>query len=108
MGGSDLKKKLHMVAWAKVTQKRECWGLGIRSIKAMNEALLIKWWWSWWRFGIEKEALWRNVIKAKYKMGESNWFPKLEIYRKVSTLGKDIMSVQDRNPHMYSLYFENV
>lgn len=71
-GGSVLKRKPRMVAWSKITQKRKCGGLGIRSIKTMNEALLIKW---WRRFGVEKDALWRNVIKSKYKMKESCWVP---------------------------------
>lgn len=104
-GGSDLKKKLHMVAWTKITQKKESGGLGIKKIKAMNEALLIKW---WWRFGVEKNALWRNVINSKYKMGESSWIPKLELNRKVSSIWKDIMSIQDTNPSMHAQYFENI
>lgn len=40
-------------------------GLGIRRIKQMNVSLLLKW---WWRFGKEKNALWRKSIAAKYKM----------------------------------------
>ena len=37
--------------------------LGIRKIRLFNEALLGKW---FWRFGIEKDALWRQVIEIKY------------------------------------------
>lgn len=38
-------------------------GLGCPSLKIMNDALLAKW---LWRFGVEKVALWRRVVAAKY------------------------------------------
>lgn len=41
----------------------------------MNHCFL-KW---WWRngIGIEKQDLWRKVIKAKYSMVEGDWIPNL-------------------------------
>ena len=39
-------------------------GLGIRNVRLFNEALLGKW---LWRFGIEKDARWRQVIEVKYE-----------------------------------------
>lgn len=36
----------------------------------MNEALLLKW---WWRFGTEKEALWRRLIGSQYHMDSNTW-----------------------------------
>lgn len=100
-GGSDLKRKLHMVAWAKITQGTNSGGLGIRDISYMNDALLMKW---WWRYGTEKEALWRQVIKAKYDKGDSNWFPNSDISRKVSKTWKDIIQTKEKNPNMFSLF----
>lgn len=54
----------------------------------MNEALLMKW---WWRYGTEKESLWRKVIKSKYKMGgmgdghqKWNFTGKCPIFGKIS------------------------
>ncbi|KAE8725697.1 hypothetical protein F3Y22_tig00008235pilonHSYRG00006 [Hibiscus syriacus] len=38
-------------------------GSGVINLRAKNEALLSKW---GWRFGVEKQALWRRVISSKY------------------------------------------
>ena len=38
-------------------------GLGIRNLRTFNVALLGKW---LWRFGQERDALWRQVIEVKY------------------------------------------
>lgn len=89
-GGADLKRKIHMVAWSKLLQDKSCGGLGIRNIRLLNEALLMKWWWS---FGTDKDALWRKVINSKYKFEGSGWIPNMEINKKVSRIWRDIMLV---------------
>ncbi|KAF5182932.1 hypothetical protein FRX31_027481, partial [Thalictrum thalictroides] len=38
-------------------------GLGIRRIKVMNQALFLK---GLWRYGTERDTLWKKVIEAKY------------------------------------------
>ncbi|XP_030958992.1 uncharacterized protein LOC115980941 [Quercus lobata] len=43
---------------------------GIRKIRLFNEALLGKW---LWRFGIEEDALWRQVIEIKYGCMWGGW-----------------------------------
>ena len=45
-------------------------GLGIRKISLFNIALLRK---GLWRFGIEKDALWRKVIELKYGCLWGGW-----------------------------------
>ncbi|RVW32762.1 putative ribonuclease H protein [Vitis vinifera] len=45
-------------------------GLGVRSLALLNKALLCKW---SWRFAVEREALWRQVISAKYGEEEGGW-----------------------------------
>lgn len=55
--------KIHLVKWAIVCAPISSGGLGIRKISLFNIALLGKW---LWRFGIENDALWRQVIERKY------------------------------------------
>ena len=55
--------KIHLVKWATVCSPISSGGLGIRKIRLFNEDLLGKW---LWRFGIEEDALWRQVIEIKY------------------------------------------
>ena len=45
-------------------------GLGIRNLRIFNKALLGKW---LWRFGNEREALWRLAIVAKYGDQHGGW-----------------------------------
>ncbi|XP_028110331.1 uncharacterized protein LOC114308845 [Camellia sinensis] len=64
-GGSELEKKIYMIKWEELSKRVDQGGLGIRKIRDVNKCLLIKW---WWRFGSEKDALWKRVIHSRYKM----------------------------------------
>ena len=44
--------------------------LGVRNLALMNKALLSKW---NWRFTMESEALWKQVINHKYGVDEGGW-----------------------------------
>lgn len=55
------KKKMIWVAWKKTLAAKEKGGLGIRSLKAQNMALLGKW---WWKFHSPSPGLWKEVIKS--------------------------------------------
>uniref|UniRef100_A0A2N9JAL9 Reverse transcriptase domain-containing protein n=1 Tax=Fagus sylvatica TaxID=28930 RepID=A0A2N9JAL9_FAGSY len=69
-GGMGEGKKFHLVNWAQVCQPVHLGGLGIRNLRIFNKALLGKW---LWRFGNEREALWRLVIVAKYGDQHGGW-----------------------------------
>ncbi|RVW44363.1 hypothetical protein CK203_071045 [Vitis vinifera] len=49
---------------------KENGGLGIRKLTLMNKALLGKW---TWRFASNKEALWKQVLVAKYGKEDHGW-----------------------------------
>lgn len=65
-------KKIHLVKLLDIYKPldRAVGGVGIRSIKTLNRALLIKW---MWRFGIERESLWRKVVAGKYGGALNGW-----------------------------------
>uniref|UniRef100_A0A2N9EFE5 Reverse transcriptase domain-containing protein n=1 Tax=Fagus sylvatica TaxID=28930 RepID=A0A2N9EFE5_FAGSY len=69
-GGMGEGKKFHLVNWAQVCQPVHLGGLGIRNLRIFNKALLGKW---LWRFGNEREALWRLAIVAKYGDQHGGW-----------------------------------
>ena len=62
-GSMDDAKKVHWVGWHKVTKSKKEGGLGIQSSKGRNQALLAK---LYWRFRLEKDALWVKVLNNKY------------------------------------------
>ena len=49
---------------------KEKGGLGIRKLTLVNKALLGKW---IWRFACDKEALWKQVLVAKYGQEDYGW-----------------------------------
>ncbi|RVW71359.1 putative ribonuclease H protein [Vitis vinifera] len=69
-GGGALERKPHLVEWSIICSDKRKGGLGVRSLALLNKALLCKW---SWRFAVEREALWRQVISAKYGEEEGGW-----------------------------------
>ncbi|KAL4585721.1 hypothetical protein LXL04_010345 [Taraxacum kok-saghyz] len=55
------EKKMTWVSWKQVMAKKDCGGLGVSSLFALNRALLFKW---IWRFCSKPDVLWANVIRA--------------------------------------------
>lgn len=64
-GGSEGNRKINWVSWEKVTSPKEHGGLGIGSIRSLNIALLIKW---WWRLNKEPKSLWARVISGIHNL----------------------------------------
>lgn len=79
-GGTLETRKQHLVAWKRVCAPKREGGLGIRSAKVMNKALIAK---VGWRLLHDKASLWARVVRSKYKVGgvedqswlkvKSNW-----------------------------------
>ena len=87
--------------WENVTCSKAHEGLNIRKIKVMKYYLLLKW---WWRYGVEREAIWRRLIISKYGHVTSHWLPKREVSRGVSKIWKNIISVGLRNETIFSIF----
>lgn len=60
-GVKEQEKKVSWIAWNDMIASKEAGGLGIGSLKALNLALMAKW---WWRVKTEKDALWVQLISA--------------------------------------------
>ena len=68
-GGSQNSKKIHWIAWKDILAKKECGGLGIGSLKALNVALISKW---WWRLKMDSNSLWCRVIHSLHGFRRSH------------------------------------
>ena len=62
-GGSCEGKKIAWIPWSKVCAPRAKGGLGIKDIKALNNALLIKWKWLMFH---QSDQLWSRILFSKY------------------------------------------
>ncbi|XP_057444580.1 uncharacterized protein LOC130736815 [Lotus japonicus] len=62
-GGDVDKRKLHWLSWGKITKRKAKGGLGFRSIKEFNQALLAK---QWWRLRTNPNCLLARILKARY------------------------------------------
>lgn len=59
------RKKIHWVAWEKITAPKDMGGLSVGSIRALNLSLLTKWWWC---LGTNPTASWARVIKGIHNL----------------------------------------
>ena len=62
MGRGNLERKLHLVKWKVICLSKDKGGLRIRGLLNLNRALLGKW---NWRFAIEDNTLWKDIIRLK-------------------------------------------
>lgn len=103
-GGSNLKRKIHLVKWEEVTKSKKQGGLGVRKVRDLNDCLLAKW---WWRFATEITALWRRTICYKYGISGGGWFPSQNLETKYSRTWLDILQVADSNHNLKDFYVAN-
>lgn len=59
------KRRQHLVSWSRVCLPKREGGLGIRSAKNMNKALIAK---LGWRLLHYTKSLWARVVRCKYKV----------------------------------------
>ncbi|KAL6321362.1 hypothetical protein AAG906_016417 [Vitis piasezkii] len=85
-GGGALEQRPHLVRWNLVCLERKKCGLGVKNSALMNKALLSKW---NWRFAIESEALWKQVINHKYGVKEGGWVQREDEDKVVWTTSKN-------------------
>ena len=62
-GNSEEVINFYLVNWDHICTPYSNGGLNIRNLRRFNEGLLGKW---LWRFGMEREAFWRQVVMVKY------------------------------------------
>jgi hypothetical protein len=72
-GGIGDEYKFHLVNWNKIFTSLYSGGLGVHNFVQFNQALLGKW---LWRYGREREALWRLVIDVKFECLKGGWCSK--------------------------------
>ena len=72
-GSGNLERKIHLINWNTVCSSKEKGGLGVRSLSTLDRALLDKW---IWRFVVEEDSPWKNIISLKYDTKEGGWLTK--------------------------------
>lgn len=62
-GSRSTTKKISWVNWSRVTLPK-CRGVvGIKKLRLVNKALHAKW---LWRYGTQKQAIWKRIINQKF------------------------------------------
>ncbi|KAJ1703769.1 hypothetical protein LUZ63_003548 [Rhynchospora breviuscula] len=72
---SGAKQKMRLVAWEKITAPKNYGGLGLRDVTVLNQAMTMK---ILWKLASRDhdEALWVQVLRAKYLSRSSLWLAK--------------------------------
>lgn len=66
-GSSEGSRKQHLVAWESVCKPKREGGLGVRTAKEMNLALLAK---LGWRLLSTHDGLWVKILRKKFRVGD--------------------------------------
>lgn len=89
-GGSGDSQKTTWVGWTVICKSVRYGGLGIGFLEWRTKALLLKW---FWRFGREKDELWRRLICMKFGLQSQYIMPVLDGVRSTSgsCIAKDFL-----------------
>lgn len=103
-GSLDLRRKVHLVKWEDVSKSKSIGGLGVSRVEVMNICLLLKW---WWRFGVEENSLWKEVICGKYIEQGRGWFPSTVRDSRMSKIWGDIVNTVASRPELLHFFRSN-
>lgn len=104
-GDTEVRKKVHLVKWKELAINKSKGGLGIPDIRTVNSYLLMKW---WWRFGFEKNVLWKNLICSKYPTEGGKRFPNQVVNASLSNVWSDIIGVLPSINGLLRYFMENI
>lgn len=104
-GGTELRRKIHLVSWKEACLSKLQRKLGVKNLRKVNDFLLIKW---WWRYGREENASWKQVLCSKYGGIGGRWSPFPVDSDVMSILWQDVLSMKFTNPALSELYFNDV
>nr|KYP70239.1 Putative ribonuclease H protein At1g65750 family [Cajanus cajan] len=85
-GDTSHNKKVHTVSWSVICQPKNQGGLGIRNMRDMNMAFMMK---NCWSMITEKDKLWVQVLSSKYGCLDGI-LPRIEKKQKISNLWRGI------------------
>lgn len=85
-GDSDQQRHYHTVAWESICQPKRLGGLGLRSMRDINSACMIK---AGWKLCNQKDDLWVSIVRSKYKCG-SDLVPKIQVNRPGSNFWRGV------------------
>ncbi|XP_026440576.1 uncharacterized protein LOC113339540 [Papaver somniferum] len=89
-GAVEGRKKLMWVGWKKICMPKTYSGLGIKSLRKTNQALLIKW---IWRYSQKKNCLWRKIMCQKFKKNEEVLMPDVDNNSQCRSLWKNLVNM---------------
>ncbi|RVW69042.1 La-related protein 6B [Vitis vinifera] len=88
---------MHLVNWSAVCADMRQGGLGIRSLVTLNKAFLGKW---SWKFAIERNSLWKQVIIDKYGVEDGGNGRKVKFWK---DLWCEDQALKDAFPNLFRL-----
>ncbi|KAI9073167.1 hypothetical protein K1719_044873 [Acacia pycnantha] len=62
-------KKMHLIAWDKITKAKKQGGLGFKNLRRQNKAFIMK---ICWNLLTNKDTLWARCIWSKYNCGQAH------------------------------------